>query len=133
MQVVAVYMSQTALFKTLNLFPPEKALVAAERAKGSYAMAPFFAAKLLAELPVASLFPLLFSTIVYPMTGLQPSVRPPPVKCSRDCLCFHRRCVPHDRPAALGAPTSELGPGLPPSPPHLGASWPACSPLCASL
>ena len=75
-QVVAVFMSQSPLFKTLNLFPPERNLVDAERAKGSYAVLPYFASKLLAELPLAALYPMLFSAIVYPMTGL-PSVRPP--------------------------------------------------------
>ena len=74
-QVVAVYMSQSALFKTLNLFPPEKALVNVERAKGSYNVLPYFLSKVLAELPLAAVYPFVFSSIVYPMTGLQPSVR----------------------------------------------------------
>lgn len=77
MQVVAVYLSQTALFKTLNLFPPEKALVGEERAKGAYAVLPYFLSKILAELPIAAAYPLVFSAVVYPMTNLQPSVRPP--------------------------------------------------------
>jgi hypothetical protein len=68
-------MSQSALFKTLNLFPPEKTLVNIERAKGSYDVLPYFLSKVLAELPLAALYPLVFSSVVYPMTGLQPSVR----------------------------------------------------------
>jgi ABC-2 type transporter len=68
-------MSQTALFKTLNLFPPEKALVGVERAKGSYNVLPYFLSKVLAELPIVAVYPLVFSAIAYPMTGLQPTVR----------------------------------------------------------
>ena len=68
-------MSQSALFKTLNLFPPEKNLAAAERAKGSYGVLPYFLSKLLAELPMTAAYPLLFSAVLYPMAGLQPSVR----------------------------------------------------------
>ena len=75
LQVIAVYTSQTALFKTLNLFPPEKQLVQTERAKGSYSVLPYFLSKVLAELPTLAVYPLVHSAIVYPMTGLQPGVR----------------------------------------------------------
>lgn len=74
-----MYISQSVLFKTLNLFPPEKALVSDERARGAYGALPYFLSKVLAELPVAALYPLVFSAVVYPMTGLQPTVRPPPL------------------------------------------------------
>jgi hypothetical protein len=74
LQVVAVYTAQTALFKTINLFAPEKALVSAERTKGSYGAAPYFLSKVLADLPVAALYPFVFSSIVYPMANLQPKV-----------------------------------------------------------
>lgn len=84
-QVVAVYMSQSALFKTLNLFPPENALVNVERAKGSYNVLPYFLSKVLAELPLAAVYPFVFSSIVYPMTGLQPSVRS---DMRQQCLVF---------------------------------------------
>jgi hypothetical protein len=74
-QVVAVYTAQTAMFKTINLFAPEKTLVRAERTKGSYGAAPYFVSKVLADAPVAALYPLVFSAVVYPMTNLQPKVR----------------------------------------------------------
>jgi hypothetical protein len=82
LQVIAVYMSQSALFKTLNLFPPEKNLVSVERAKGSYAVLPYFLSKVLAEMPVAAVYPVVFSAVVYPMTGLQATVRCCAVSCS---------------------------------------------------
>lgn len=102
LQVIAVYMSQSALFKTLNLFPPEKNLVSVERAKGSYGVLPYFLSKVLAELPVVAVYPVVFSAVVYPMTGLQPSVccrilMSSPVSrhvwsewCRTHCV-FHRR------------------------------------------
>ena len=60
--------------KTLNVFPRERAIVSRERAKGSYAAAPYFLAKLAAESPVGALFPLLFAAIVYPAAGLHPKL-----------------------------------------------------------
>ena len=43
-------------------------------ASGSYTMFPYLAAKLAAELPVGAFFPLAFGAVVYPMTGLHPSI-----------------------------------------------------------
>ncbi|CAN0029182.1 unnamed protein product, partial [Choristocarpus tenellus] len=37
-----------------------------------YSVAPYFLSKLIAELPVSSLFPNIFGIILYPMTGLHP-------------------------------------------------------------
>lgn len=73
-QVTATYIAQTSLFKTLYVFPAEKNIMARERAKDSYDVAPFFLSKLVAELPVVCGFPVLFGAVMYPMTGLQLSV-----------------------------------------------------------
>ena len=62
----------SSLVKTLNVFPRERTIVQRERAKGSYAVAPYFGAKLLAESPIGALFPALFASIVYPAAGLHP-------------------------------------------------------------
>lgn len=102
-QVVAVYLSQTALFKTLNLFPPEKLLVREERARGAYGALPYFLSKVLAELPIAALFPLVFSAIVYPMTNLQPTVPPP---SPRYADVYEAACALQQRtPVPVQAPT----------------------------
>ncbi|CAL8467764.1 g7302 [Coccomyxa elongata] len=74
MQVGAINAAMSSLIKTLNVFPKERVLVQRERAKGSYATAPYFAAKLAAESPIGALFPLLFAAIVYPATGLHPKM-----------------------------------------------------------
>lgn len=43
-----------------------------ERSKGSYDVAPYFGAKLIAESPIGAVFPLLFGALLYPSTGLHP-------------------------------------------------------------
>lgn len=55
----------------LTVFPTERALVSRERAAGAYDVAPYFAAKLAAELPVGAIFPALFGALLYPAAGLQ--------------------------------------------------------------
>ena len=40
-----------------------------------YASFPYLAAKLVAELPVSAFFPLAFGSVVYPMTGLHPTLK----------------------------------------------------------
>ena len=78
-QVGAINAAMSSLVKTLNVFPKERAIVSRERAKGSYAAAPYFLSKLAAESPIGALFPLLFAAIVYPAAGLHPKLsRCPP-------------------------------------------------------
>jgi hypothetical protein len=62
----------SSLVKTLNVFPKERVIVERERAKGSYAVLPYFVSKLAAESPIGAIFPLLFGSIVYPACGLNP-------------------------------------------------------------
>lgn len=70
LQVVAVNAAMASLTKTLSVFPVERSIVGRERAKGAYGVAPYFLAKLAAELPIGALFPLLFGSLVYPAAGL---------------------------------------------------------------
>lgn len=61
-----------ALFKSAALRTAcflQRTIVNRERAKRSYGVATFLSAKLLAELPISALFPLLFGALVYPLTG----------------------------------------------------------------
>lgn len=74
MQVSAINAAMASLVKTLNVFPKERTLVQRERAKGSYAVTPYFVSKLAAESPIGALFPLLFAAIVYPSAGLHPKM-----------------------------------------------------------
>jgi hypothetical protein len=73
-QVSAINAAMASLVKTLNVFPKERMLVQRERAKGSYAVAPYFVSKLAAESPIGALFPLLFAAIVYPSARLHPKL-----------------------------------------------------------
>ena len=74
LQVAAVSTTMTSLMKTLTTFSKERRIVARERSGGAYALAPYFCAKLAAELPVSAVFPALFGTLVYPCAGLAPGL-----------------------------------------------------------
>jgi ABC-type multidrug transport system permease subunit len=74
LQVAAVSTTMTSLMKTLTTFSKERRIVARERSGGAYALAPYFCAKLAAELPVSAVFPALFGALVYPCAGLAPGL-----------------------------------------------------------
>lgn len=72
LQVSCIGTAMTSLIKTLNVFPRERTIVQRERGRAAYPVIAYFASKLAAELPVGSLFPMLFGAVVYPCTGLAP-------------------------------------------------------------
>lgn len=74
LQVAAVGTAMTSLIKTLNAFPKERTLVTRERSRAAYPVMPYLLSKLAAELPVGALFPAVFGSVVYPMTGLRSNV-----------------------------------------------------------
>ncbi|KAA8529330.1 hypothetical protein F0562_033871 [Nyssa sinensis] len=74
LQVAAINTAMAALTKTVSVFPKERVIVDGEHAKGSYRLGPYLLSKLLAEIPVGAAFPLLFGTILYPMTRLRPTL-----------------------------------------------------------
>ncbi|KAF8057645.1 FUM1 [Scenedesmus sp. PABB004] len=69
-QVAAINTAMSALVKTITVFPRERSIVARERSRRAYDVLPYLSAKLLAELPVSCVFPLVFGAVVYPVTGL---------------------------------------------------------------
>ncbi|XP_042022889.1 ABC transporter G family member 7-like [Salvia splendens] len=73
-QVAAINTAMAALSKTVGVFPKERVIVDRERAKGSYLLGPYLLSKLLAEIPVGAAFPLLFGTVLYPMTRVHPTL-----------------------------------------------------------
>ncbi|GBG66269.1 hypothetical protein CBR_g57867 [Chara braunii] len=73
LQVAAINTAMASLTKTVNSFPRERSVVNRERVRGGYGMIPYFLSKIVAEMPVSALFPLGFSVLVYPMTGLHRS------------------------------------------------------------
>jgi ATP-binding cassette subfamily G (WHITE) protein 2 len=56
----------------VNSFPAERAIVRRERAAGTYLVSAYFVAKVTAETLVQLVYPLVFSAIVYWLTGLDP-------------------------------------------------------------
>ena len=72
LQVAAINTAMGSLVKTCTTFPNERTIVTRERSKNSYNVLPYFVSKLIAELPVGALFPILFGCITYPTTGLNP-------------------------------------------------------------
>ena len=72
-QVSCIGTAMTSLIKTLNVFPRERTIVQRERGRSAYPVISYFASKLAAELPIGSIFPMLFGAVVYPCTGLAPN------------------------------------------------------------
>lgn len=61
------------LINTLNAFPEEKRLVTREILGGSYRFSSYYAARVLAELPMQLAVAVVYCTIVYWSTGLKPT------------------------------------------------------------
>ncbi|KAL6046864.1 ABC2 type transporter superfamily protein [Balamuthia mandrillaris] len=55
----------------INSFPSERLIVLRERSSGMYSVSAYFLAKISIELLVQLIYPIIFSTIVYWMVGLQ--------------------------------------------------------------
>ena len=73
LQVAAVNTAMTALIKATTSFVTEKLIVQRERRSGAYSVAPYFLSKLLAEAPIAAVFPCLAGAIMYKLCGLNPA------------------------------------------------------------
>eukprot|EP00762_Andalucia_godoyi_P004214 ANDGO_05550.mRNA.1 hypothetical protein len=69
---VTVQTGVGAIITTLHAFQKERAVVDHERGAKWYSVMPYFIAKSVVELPLQLLEPVLFSVIVYWMTGLNP-------------------------------------------------------------
>ncbi|KAF7808788.1 ABC transporter G family member 7 [Senna tora] len=74
LQVAAINTAVSALTKILGVFPKERAIVDRELIKGSYALGPYLLSKLLVEIPIGAVFPLLFGAVLYPMAHLHPTL-----------------------------------------------------------
>lgn len=73
LQVAAVNNGMVAMQKTIRAFAAERALVRREMAAGMYSASAYVLSKLLAEVPWAALFPLVFALVLYPFTALTPT------------------------------------------------------------
>jgi len=83
MMQVCINSSMMSTIKTLNSFPKERVVVRKELSKtrrdGSklYGIGPYFLSKLLIEAPIDAFFPVLFGSLVGPLSGLNPKMRFP--------------------------------------------------------
>jgi hypothetical protein len=81
MMQVCINSSMMSTIKTLNSFPKERVVVRKELSKtrkdGSklYGIGPYFLSKLLIEAPIDAFFPVLFGSLVGPLSGLNPKTR----------------------------------------------------------
>merc|ERR1719231_1789794 len=73
LSLVAIGAGNLAIASTIRTFPKEKAIVNAERAKGMYAVVPYFASKVLAEAPLSAAISALGGAALYPLVGFDAS------------------------------------------------------------
>ncbi|KAL2944134.1 ABC transporter G family member 9 [Bienertia sinuspersici] len=62
------------LFEAIFAFPPERMILAKERASGMYRLSSYFVARMVSDLPMELILPTVFITITYWMGGLKHSV-----------------------------------------------------------
>ena len=67
----AINQGMSALFQAVLMFPLEKVVFYREVASETYSTPAYFLSKTFSELPFQVTFPLLFSSIVYPVAGLR--------------------------------------------------------------
>ena len=70
LSLIAIGAANMAVAGTIRSFPKEKAIVGEELASKMYNVIPYFTAKAISEIPLLLLFSGIFSSIIYPLTGL---------------------------------------------------------------
>jgi ABC-type multidrug transport system permease subunit len=71
LSLIAIGGMNMAVASTIRSFTKEKTIVAGEMAGNMYKTLPYFLAKAISEIPLVGVYNLLFSSILYPLTGLQ--------------------------------------------------------------
>lgn len=69
--LVGTAVTNMGFASTVRAFPKEKTIVSSEMSSGMYQTLPYLLSKAMAELPLLGLCNALFSTIIYPLAGLQ--------------------------------------------------------------
>jgi len=66
-----IYVGFTSLFGALTTFPSERSVLRRERQAGAYRLSAYYTAKCLADMPVACIYPICISAVVYWTMGLR--------------------------------------------------------------
>lgn len=69
--LIAVGSMNMSVVSTIRSFTKEKAIVSGEMAGNMYKTLPYFVAKAISEIPLVTVYSGIFSSIIYPLTGLQ--------------------------------------------------------------
>jgi len=69
--LLGTVVTNIGLATTVRSFPKEKTIVSSEMASGMYRTLPYLLSKAIAELPLLGAYNALFSSIIYPLAGLQ--------------------------------------------------------------
>ncbi|THU44174.1 hypothetical protein C4D60_Mb02t04630 [Musa balbisiana] len=69
---VASFWSFYPVFEAIFTFPQERTMLTKERSSGMYRLSSYFAARLVGDLPMELILPIIFVTITYWMGGLKP-------------------------------------------------------------
>lgn len=73
LSLIAIGSMNMAVASTIRSFTKEKAIVSGEMAGSMYKTLPYFLAKAISEIPLVGVYNALFSSILYPLSGLQKS------------------------------------------------------------
>jgi len=71
LSLVAIGSMNMAVASTIRSFTKEKAIVSSEMAGDMYRTLPYFLAKAISEIPLVGVYNVIFSSILYPLAGLQ--------------------------------------------------------------
>ncbi len=71
LSLIAIGSMNMAVASTIRSFTKEKVVVAGEMSSNMYKTLPYFLAKAISEIPLVGVYNAVFSTIIYPLSGLQ--------------------------------------------------------------
>ncbi|RVX13150.1 ABC transporter G family member 25 [Vitis vinifera] len=71
---IAIFWGVFPSFNSVFAFPQERAIFMKERASGMYTLSSYFMARIVGDMPMELILPMVFLTVAYWMAGLKPEV-----------------------------------------------------------
>ena len=71
---IAIFWGVFPSFNSVFAFPQERAIFLKERASGMYTLSSYFMSRIIGDMPMELILPMVFLTMAYWMTGLKPEV-----------------------------------------------------------